>query len=642
MRTRLVGFAMVGMLVSTFGAGAKAEGRGAGAQSQSSPLDATGGLPEILGQDNRRPAGELRGGVLALRLEATTGLWYPEGASGPVRTVQAFAEEGRAPEIPGPLVRVREGVEIHLTVRNRIPGSALRLYGMMTRPGDPNASVEIAAGAVRELRFRAGAPGTYWYWATTTGVPLNERRGVDTQLTGAFIVDPAPGGQASDDRTFVISEWFGDLDPTGLRPVSLAINGRSWPHTERLVLPFGQAVTWRVINGSFGYHPMHLHGTFFTVESRGNVGRDTLYGADNRRLVTTESLEPGGTMLMRWVPDRVGNWLFHCHVLAHVSGEMRLGDRPPAERSAPVAHGEHDVERVMAGLVMGIKVLPGDETAAPDLEPHERRALKLFMQSIPNRYGTNPGFGFSIVEGEGPAPRLEAPTNPSPTLVLTRGEPVVITLVNQIEEETSIHWHGLELESYNDGVPGWSGDGTRLLPAVRPGEALDVRFTPPRAGTFIYHTHGHDRRQLSSGLYAALIVMDPGQTFDAEVERVVLLGGAGPGSPAVEVNRSTNPAPMTLRVGVKHRFRLINITSNFEVVVWLRGEAPLQWKPIAKDGADLPSAHSTPRMARQDVAVGETYDFEYEPTAPGELRLEAYRSRGVGATVTSMIVRVVR
>jgi manganese oxidase len=39
-----------------------------------------------------------------------------------------------------------------------------------------------------------------------------------------------------------------------------------------------------------------------------------------------------------------------------------------------------------------------------------------------------------------------------PTLVLRRGEPVAITLVNRLSEATSIHWHGMELESYYDGV----------------------------------------------------------------------------------------------------------------------------------------------------------------------------------------------
>ncbi len=642
---RLLAIAVLAVSMSVAG------GWGGGLCAQTPPSsDAAATLPDIRTHDNRTPAGRLQNGALTLRLAATTGLWRPEGDAGPVHTVQAFAEEGQAPQIPGPLVRIPEGSEIRVTVRNSISGSTLRLYGMMTRPGDPEKFVEIAPGAVRELRFQAGAPGTYYYWATTTGVALNERFGIDSQLTGAFIVDPARARGDSEDRVFVISEWIQNQNFIASRAAALAINGRSWPHTERLTLPFGLAADWRVINGSSGNHPMHLHGTFYTVESRGNAGRDEIYGPEGRRLVTTELLEPGATMMMRWVPDRVGNWLFHCHVLAHVTGLLRHLDKPPAERAALMAHVEHDPEQAMAGLVIGIKVLPGDETAAPDLEPHVARRLKLFLQSTPTRYGPNPGFGFALVEGTGaePAPEPEQPA--SPTLVLTRGEPVAISLINQLQDETSIHWHGLELESYNDGVPGWSGHSGQIAPAVRPGETFDVRFTPPRAGTFIYHTHAHDNRQLRSGLYGALVVLEPGQKFDSDLERVVLIGGPAPGSLAVEVNRSTNPQPMVLRVGVKHRFRLINITPNASrIEVSLRGEGPpLQWRAIAKDGADLPPSQATLRVARQVVAVGETYDFEYQPTTPGELRLEAltFLRRGPGpftpGSVTSLVVQVTR
>ena len=83
--------------------------------------------------------------------------------------------------------------------------------------------------------------------------------------------------------------FLGVPDPSGNLTASLTINGRSWPYTERQVLPFGRAATWRVINASSDLHPMHLHGTFYTVESLGTYARDTLYDHDSRRLVTTEA-----------------------------------------------------------------------------------------------------------------------------------------------------------------------------------------------------------------------------------------------------------------------------------------------------------------------------------------------------------------
>ena len=446
--------------------------------------------------DNRTPAGVLKDGVLTLHLVALVARWQPEGQgpNDPVRIVQTFAEEGKAPQIPGPLVRVPEGTQIRMTVRNTLPGAPLRIYGAMTRPGDSDSFVEIAQGASKELRFAAGTPGTYFYLGSTNGPPLKFRFGdVDGPLAGAFIVDPASGREDANDRIFVMGVFLGEVTPTGV-PVSLTINGRSWPYTERQVLPFGQPATWRVINASFDLHPMHLHGTFYTVESLGTYARDTVYDHDSRRLVTTEAMDPGATMKLRWVPDRVGNWLFHCHIQGHVTGDMRAFDMPAAHLDTMThgAHGPSDVDHSMAGLVLGITVQQGDETAAPDLQPYTPRSLTIAIDSLPNRYGAKPGFGFTVTDPEAPPPAPAAPgdappepPNPSPTLVLQKGEPVALNLVNHTAVETTIHWHGIELESYNDGVAGWSGDSRQTTKPIPPGESLYVWFTPPRAGTFI-------------------------------------------------------------------------------------------------------------------------------------------------------------
>ncbi|MBA2353039.1 MAG: multicopper oxidase domain-containing protein [Acidobacteria bacterium] len=605
--------------------------------------------------DNRTSAGQLRDGVLTLRLVATAVRWYPErdGPDDPVRPVQAFAEEGKPAQIPGPLVRVPEGTEVRVSVRNAIPDATLTLHGMATRPATSAAPVEIAPGATRELRFTAGVQGTYFYWGSTTGRTLPTRLDADSQLTGAFIVDPA-GGAAAPDRVFVLTEYL-DIAPGRPTYAMYGINGRSWPHTERLEMPFGEAATWRVINGTVGAHPMHLHGTFYTVESVGDGARDTAYGTAERRLVTTEEMLPGSTMMMRWVPDRVGKWLFHCHILAHVAGDMREVYRTTGAHPAAHDGDAHDMDKAMAGLVLGIDVLPGDETAAPDLAPHGARPLTLRLKSWPHRYGADAGYGFVIEDprastaaGTASAPVPATAADHSPTLVLHKDEPVAITLVNEMVDATSIHWHGIELESYHDGVAGWSGDLRQTTKLIQPQASLAVLFTPPRAGTFIYHTHGHDNRLLSSGLYAPLIVLPSGATFDPDTDKVILIGGSGPASsrfgPApLEVNRSLNPPRMQLKVGVTYRFRLIDISPNYAAIVTLRGDSgPVQWRAVAKDGADLPPSQTTMRPARQRIAVGETYDFEFEPTEAGDFRIEVVRGgfAAPNAFVTSQLVRI--
>ena len=77
---------------------------------------------------------------------------------------------------------------------------------------------------------------------------------------------------------------------------------------------------------------------------------------------------------------------------------------------------------------------------------------------------------------------------------------MAITVVNRSSDHASIHWHGIELESYPDGVPGWSGSGNgHHARRSRPGDSLTVRFTPPRAGTFMYHSHFNEAKQISVG-----------------------------------------------------------------------------------------------------------------------------------------------
>ena len=47
---------------------------------------------------------------------------------------------------------------------------------------------------------------------------------------------------------------------------------------------------------------------------------------------------------------------------------------------------------------------------------------------------------------------------------------------------------------------------------------------PPRAGTFIYHTHWHSDAQLAGGLYGPLIALEPGERYDPDSDHIVILG----------------------------------------------------------------------------------------------------------------------
>jgi FtsP/CotA-like multicopper oxidase with cupredoxin domain len=233
-----------------------------------------------------------------------------------------------------------------------------------------------------------------------------------------------------------------------------------------------------------------------------------------------------------------------------------------------------------------------------------------------------------VSEDGAPAAPADRGSAPGPPIVLRRGEPVAITLVNRLAESTSMHWHGLELDSYYDGVHGWSGLGPKVAPMLVPGERFTVHITPPRTGTFIYHTHLHDYRQLSSGLYGPLIVVEPGETYDPATDHVVVLGrrGASPASailkdPASVVIDGQREPQWKWSAKTRHRLRLINITPDDIWSVSLTGaDGPLTWRPLTKDGAPVPATERGETPARVTMAVGETYDFEVE-TPPGRRTL---------------------
>src|SRR5215207_4510571 len=83
------------------------------------------GAEQIATNDNRRSAGRLRGGVLTLRLEVRSGLLQPEEGDGPGVPALAFAEVGRKLQVPGPLIRVLQGTEIRVSLRNPFRDSTL-------------------------------------------------------------------------------------------------------------------------------------------------------------------------------------------------------------------------------------------------------------------------------------------------------------------------------------------------------------------------------------------------------------------------------------------------------------------------------------------------------------------------------------
>jgi FtsP/CotA-like multicopper oxidase with cupredoxin domain len=576
--------------------------------------------------DNRHAAGMLKNGVLTITIEARTGTWLPEGKGGRSLEVAAFAEAGKPLSTPGPVIRVPVGTEVRATLRNRLD-KPLIINGFGKTRGLSD-SVIVPVNGATNVEFKATTPGTFYYLGKRGIEPPGLRPADDLQLNGVIVVDP-PNAPKVADRIFVIS-WWTKIDPaskSGLDRTTMTINGLSWPHTERLTYAQGDSVHWRVVNLTELDHPMHLHGFYFRMDSKGNGVTDSLYTQDQKRMAVTEMINPFETMSLSWVADRSGNWIYHCHYATHLSTLVSLDTDKGDMDESMLSHHMSDRPHQMYGLVMGISVSPkpGIVQAGNEVE----RNIRIVQREKPNVYGSQPGMSF-VVDKTPEASDASAMPVPGPMLLLERGKRVAVTIVNQSTDHASVHWHGIELESYPDGVPGVSGSGKNIIPSIAPHDSLTVRWTPPRAGSFMYHSHFNEAKQMGSGLYGPIIVVEPGQRFDPETDKILFFGTAGTPTnpvfgpfPRYLLNGQAQPEAMNLKVGTRYRFRLFNLAGDVPLLVSMNaGEAPIMWRAVAKDGYPLPASQATSRAAVLRFDPGEIYDFEYTPTAPGELALK--------------------
>jgi CopA family copper-resistance protein len=99
---------------------------------------------------------------------------------------------------------------------------------------------------------------------------------------------------------------------------------------------------------------------------------------------------------------------------------------------------------------------------------------------------------------------------PGPLVRLREGQNVRIAVTNTLDEDTSIHWHGILLPFQMDGVPGIS------FPGIRPGQTFVYEFPIRQSGTYWYHSHSGLQEQF--GHYGPLI-FDPAGPDPVEYDR---------------------------------------------------------------------------------------------------------------------------
>jgi len=136
--------------------------------------------------------------------------------------------------------------------------------------------------------------------------------------------------------------------------------------------------------------------------------------------------------------------------------------------------------------------------------------VEVHLVAAPATLPYGPGQGTRVLAFNGSVP--------GPTLEAREGDRVVVHFKNELDEPTTIHWHGLHIPFESDGSP---------FHPVQPGERHDYVFTIPEgtAGTYWYHPHPHHRttHQVSHGLFGALIVRADDDPLAGIPEKLLVL-----------------------------------------------------------------------------------------------------------------------
>ncbi len=183
---------------------------------------------------------------------------------------------------------------------------------------------------------------------------------------------------------------------------------------------------------------------------------------------------------------------------------------------------------------------------------------------------------------------------PGPTIRVRQGDKVRVAVENRLQEETTVHWHGVRVPNAMDGVP------YLTQKPIAPGETFVYEFAPPDAGTFWYHPHQRSFEQVGRGLYGALIVeeatpiivdrdltwvlgdwrLGPDASINNDFGNRMDMNMSGRIGTTVTVNGRL-PQPFVARSGERIRLRLINAANARIFALTFAGHQP--WI-VALDG----------------------------------------------------------
>jgi manganese oxidase len=262
-------------------------------------------------------------GVKVFELAARPVRWTILEGDEPV-VVTAWSYNGT---VPGPMIRVTEGDQVRIVLKNELPETtSIHWHGIPVPHAmdgvPPVTQAAIEPGESFTYEFTAPPAGSFMYHSH-----VETDRQIMLGLYAPFIVDPAePEADApAVDVMWMLSEWrvgpdgetYPAMPMAGGEPNYFTINGKAYPDVEPIVVKQGETVRIRMAGIGQFVHPMHLHGMNFRIVAYDGVS----LRPEQQITRNTVPVNPGEVIDIEFTAEAVGTWIFHCHVLHHVTND---------------------------------------------------------------------------------------------------------------------------------------------------------------------------------------------------------------------------------------------------------------------------------------------------------------------------------
>ncbi len=222
-----------------------------------------------------------------------------------------------------------------------------------------------------------------------------------------------------------------------------------------------------------------------------------------------------------------------------------------------------------------------------------------------------------------------------PTIEAVEGDRVRVYVTNRLRAPTTIHWHGVIIESGMDGVGGLSQR------AIGPGETFKYEWTFRQHGTLMYHSHHDEMTQMGMGLMG-MIVVHPRRATGPRPDRdfAIMLSewAIRPGTSRPDTNAMSGfnvltmnarcfpgTAPLVARFGDRVRIRIGNLSAMDHHPIHLHGYA---FRIAETDGGPIPESAQWPETTVL-VPVGSTRTVEFVADNPGDWAMHCHMTHHV-------------